>query len=179
MTNYILLHGSGTGPDMWFPWLKTELEKTGNLVWLPTIPGFTEPDLKTSLPFLIDSKKINSESVVICHSSSCPVMLSFLERVDIVIRQLVLVAPYFPMPGKKENSWQDKYDLEKIKTHIKEVVFVVSDNDPWGCTQNLVQPYFNVLGGTLVTIKGGGHFGSNTYKSPLYEFPLLLKLIDK
>lgn len=178
MTNYILLHGRGSGPDMWFPWLNTELLKTCLDVWMPILPDGENPDLQIQLPFLLQSGKINSDSIIICHSASCPLILSFLEKIDFAVKQVVFVAGWFPLPNApQEKIWQDKYDLPKIKPHSREFTFVVSDNDPWGCTEQLSKPYFDVLGGTLTIVKGAGHFGSNHFKAPLYEFPLLLKLI--
>lgn len=178
MTNYVLLHGSGSGPgEMWFPWLEKELKKTGNPIWQPHMPESEHPDLALQLPFLIDNTRINQDSTVICHSASCPLMLSFLEKTDVVIPKLILVAPYFPMATDVSKIHQQSYDLPTIKAHCKEFIFVVSDNDPWGCTDQLSRPYFDALGGIMVIVKGGGHFGSNHFKAPLYEFPLLLKLI--
>lgn len=165
---------------MWFPWLKTELEKTSQNVWLPILPDGQNPDLQKQLPFLLASGKINSDSVIICHSASCPLILSYLENIDFTVKQVILVAGWFPLPGEpKEKIWQDSYDLPKIKSHSREFTFVVSDNDPWGCNDKLSKPYFDVLGGIMVIVKNGGHFGSNHFKAPLYEFPLLLKLINK
>jgi predicted alpha/beta hydrolase family esterase len=176
--NYVLLHGSGPGPNMWFPWLKGELAKTNADVWTPRMPTSEHPDLSKQLPFLLQSGKITPDSVLVGHSASCPLILSVLENIDFIVPKIVLVAPYFPIPGDKTKIWQKRYDLPKIKSHCQEFVFVVSDNDPWGCNDRLSRPYFDALGGTMVIIQGGGHFGSNHWKQPLYEFPLLLKILS-
>lgn len=172
---FLLLHGTGSGPDMWFPWLKTELEKLGHSVSMPTLPDPENPILADQLAFLIHNKLITPETVIVGHSAACPLTLSYLEKSS--AKKAVFVAGYFPMQGQSEPIWQESYDLEKIKANCNEFLFVTSDDDPWGCTDALSRPYFDELGGTFVVIKGGGHFGSNSFKKPLYELPLLLKLL--
>lgn len=178
MSDYALLHGSG-GIDMWLPWLKQELEKQTTEIWMPTLPAEGESDLKLQLPFLLQSDKITPKTIIIGHSAACPLILSFLEKIDFTVEKVVLVAGYIkPLLGDTSDPiLQDQYDWEKIKRAAKEFVFVVSDNDPWGCDDKMNRPVFDQLGGTFVVVHNGGHFGSHTWKAPLYEFPLLLKLI--
>ncbi len=175
---YIILHGSGGGPDMWQPWLKGELEKLGHEVWMPHMPDSEKPDLLTQLPFLLNSGEITPDCIIIGHSAACPLILSVLEKIDFKIRKAVLVAGYYyPTDDDKSLIWQEKYDFPKIKASCQSFLFIASDDDPWGCTDVHSKPYAELLGGELLTIKGGGHFGSNTWKKPLYEFPLLLELL--
>ncbi len=172
--NLLLLHGIGDGPDMWLPWLKTELEKLGHTVSMPTLPDSDNPDLSKQLPFL-ESGLVTPDTIVVGHSSACPLILSLAERSH--IKRAIFVAGYFSMPGKTEAIWQEDYDFAAIKSNCSDFLFVVSDDDPWGCNDQLSRPYFDQLGGTFVVVKGGGHFGSNHFKKPLYELPLLLKLL--
>lgn len=178
MADYIVLHGSG-GIDMWIPWLEKELKSKASDVWVPTLPDPGEPDLKKQLPFLLESNKIGPESTIIGHSASCPLILSLLENLDITVKKVVLVAGYNKplINSVSDPILQDSYNWEKIKKAAKEFVFVVSDNDPWGCGEEMNRPIFEQVGGTFVIVHDGGHFGSNTFKKPLYEFPLLLGLI--
>lgn len=178
MNNYILLHGSGAGPDMWLPWLKKELEKIKSSVWMPILPDAENPDLKKQLPYLLSNGKFLPETVIVGHSAGCPLILSALEKITHPIKQAILVAGWYSHPGEIQAIWQEKYDWKKIKSKCNNFVFLVSDNDPWGCTDQLSRPIFDKLGGTLIIIKSGGHFGSNTFKQPLYEFPFLLRLIS-
>lgn len=77
----------------------------------------------------------------------------------------------------KEPILQASYDWDKIQQHANEFVFINSDNDPWGCDDKAGRKLQEHLGGRLIICKGQGHFGSDTYKQPYKEFPLLLKLI--
>lgn len=175
--NFIILHGTGSGPDMWLPWLEKELKKLSHQTWMPVLPDPENPDLEKQLPYLLSSSKINSETVLVGHSAACPLILSVLENIQVTVKQAALVAGYFRTPTEQEPIWQENYNFEKIKSHCQRFNFIVSDNDPWGCNDQMSRPYFDELGGEMIIVKNGGHFGSNSFKQPLYEFPLLLKLI--
>jgi len=179
MKNALILHGtSGTPNDFWFPWLKIELEKKGYTTSVPQLPNADNPDLKVWLPFILDNFKINAETVIIGHSSGCPLILSILENTVVKIKQVVLVAGFIePLNGELKAILQENYDWAKIKSHAEEFVFFNSDNDPWGCDDTMGRRMFDSLGGTLI-IRHDGHFGSIKYDQPYREFPLLSKLIN-
>jgi len=50
-------------------------------------------------------------------------------------QQAILIAGYsYRLPGEdKDPVLQDSYDWDKIKEHVKDIVFINSANDPWGC----------------------------------------------
>jgi predicted alpha/beta hydrolase family esterase len=73
---------------------------------------------------------------------------------------------------------QEKYNWEKIKSHVKDIIFINSDNDPWGCNDAEGRFMFDLLGGTLIIKHGEGHMGSDMFHQPYKEFPLLVKLIE-
>lgn len=176
---YVLLHGSGEGPDMWLPWLKKELEKAGHEVWMPTMPDPEKPDIQKQLPFLLNSGEIIPSSILVGHSAACPVILGLLQTIDFKISKAVLVAGYYSKTDDDvSKSWPEKYEFEKIKKSCNDFLFIASDDDPWGCTDAHSRPYFDELGGLLVTVKNGGHFGSDTFEKPLYKFGLLLDLLN-
>ncbi len=162
---------------MWQPWLKKELEKAGHSVWMPRMPDSENPDIKKQLPFLIKSKEITRSCVMVGHSAACPVILGLLQTVDFKIAKAVLVAGYYHRTDEDiSKSWPKSYNFSLIKDHCDDFLFIASDDDPWGCNDAHSRPYFEKLGGTMIIIKGAGHFGSMTFKKPLYKFPLLLKL---
>ena len=65
----------------------------------------------------------------------------------------------------------------KIKSNVKDIIFINSDNDPWGCDDKEGYYMFENIGGTLIVRHGEGHMGSNDFNQPYKEFPLLEKLI--
>lgn len=180
MKNAIILQGAGeTTESFWLPWFKKELEKIGYKVWLPQLPDNNDPQLKKNLPFVLDNGKFTKETIIIGHSAGCPLILSVLENLNVQIKQAILVAGFcFPIPGENAANkiLQKEYHWNKIKVHVKDIIFINSVNDPWGCNDKQGRKMFDNLGGTLI-VNNEGHMGSDTFKQPYKEFPFLLKLI--
>jgi predicted alpha/beta hydrolase family esterase len=106
-------------------------------------------------------------------------LLSILENVQAVLPQAIFVAGYsMRLPNEeKDPILQESYDWQKIKDHVKDIVFINSVNDPWGCNAEQGRIMFDRLGGTQI-IKNDGHFGSASFKQPYPTFELLNKLIS-
>lgn len=181
MKNVVILHGTGETPEyMWLPWVKKELEKKGYTVSIPQLPDTDHPDLKNWLPVAL-KETYNEETILIGHSAGGPLQLSVLENINVKIRQAILVAGYARQKGEfkqKELILQEQYNWEKIADHVDDIIFINSDNDPWGCT-DVEGRYMldNVGKGKLIVMKGEGHMGSVKYNQIYNEFPLLLELI--
>lgn len=128
--------------------------------------------------YLKAEHKFDNDTVIIGHSACGPLLLSILEGVDVVLPQAILVAGYsLRLPGEeKDPVLQDAYDWEKIKANVKDIPFINSVNDPWGCNAEQGRIMFDRLGGTQI-IKNDGHFGSTSYNQPYPEFPLLERLV--
>ncbi len=178
MKNAIILHGTGGAPDhYWFPWLKSELEKKGYKVNVPQLPNTNSPDIKVSLPFALENLHFDEQTILIGHSSGSALILSILENIDVRIKQAILVAGFYKQLGEmKTPILQDNYNWEKIKNHCSDLVFINSDNDPWGCDDEMGREMQEKLGGRLIVLHEG-HMGSTSYNQPYREFPLLLDLI--
>lgn len=184
MRNAIILQGAGeTQKSYWLPYLKKGLEEKGYKVWLPQLPENDNPKLEKTLPFILKNGKINPETVMIGHSAGVPFTLSVLEKIKTKIKLAVMVAGLSePSTNDPEiTAWQkaflqESYNWEEIKAHCGEFVFINAVNDPWGCNEKQGRKMFDKLGGTLI-INKEGHMGSDSFKQPYKEFPLLLKLI--
>src|SRR3990167_9504828 len=122
MKNVVILHGtSETKESFWFPWLTKELEKRGYAVSLPPLPNPDTPDLKDWLPTAL-KENYTSKTVLV--------------NIDVKIKQAIIVAGYARPKGKDkepEKILQNSYDWQKIKNNVEEIIFINSDNDPWGC----------------------------------------------
>ncbi len=181
MRNAIILHGQSATPDqLWYPWIKKRLEEKGWSVWVPQLPQADLPDLKRQLPFVLKNGFFTDETVIVGHSSGGTLILSILNKINIKIKRAILVAG-FMTPLKEDNKYiiEKKYDVKKIGTNVEDLIFINSDNDPWGCDDKQGRIMFDKFGGTLIIRHGEGHMGSNAMKQPYKEFPLLLKLIDE
>jgi uncharacterized protein len=190
MKNAILLHGSSSTPkSFWLPSIEKFLEKKGYIVWAPQLPKPESPDLKIQLPFVLKNVDFDKETIIIGHSAGCPLILSILENIDVKIKKAILVAGYARRLNKmKEKSLkkleeqaepilQKKYNWKKIKNSVEKIIFINSDNDPWGCNDKEGEYMFKHLGGELIIQHGEGHMGSEKFKQPYKEFLLLEKLL--
>lgn len=81
-----------------------------------------------------------------------------------------------PEGEERDPVLQASYDWEKIRRNVKEIYFVNSINDPWGCDDKQGRIMFDHLGGTQL-VRDEGHFGSGTYNQPYPTFELLDRLI--
>ncbi len=179
MKTVIIFHGTGGSPDSyWIPYIKQNLEQRGYEVIAPQLPNTDNPNLKDSLEAAL-RLPYDYDTILIGHSSGAALILSVLEHIDVKIKQAVLVAGFFqPLnPPEPELMVQDSYDWEKIKSRCGKLIFINSDNDPWGCTDKVGEAMKEKLGGELIVPKGEGHMGSTTFNQPYREFPLLLELI--
>lgn len=126
---------------------------------------------------MLTNGKFFEETIIIGHSTEASLILSILENIDKKIKQAILVSGYAqPLPEKEGLKREGKFNWSVIREHLQDIIFINSDNDPWGCDDKQGRIMFDNLGGTLI-IKHEGHMGSTTYNQPYREFPLLLKLI--
>lgn len=182
MKNAILLHGIAETPkSFWLPYVKRELEKKGYEVWAPHLPNSDNPNIKKMLPFVLNYGQFTKNTVIIARSAGCPLTLSILENIKTPIKQAILVAGFatpLPVKGAATKILQKKYDWTKIRQQVKDIIFINSDNDPWGCDDKQGKYMLDRLGGKLIIAKGEGHMGSDTFKQPYKKFPFLIKLVD-
>ena len=180
MKNAIILHGTGCNPrSYWIPYIKKYLEKNGYDVWVPQLPDSENPDLKKQLPFILANGKFNKDTILIGHSAGGPLAISVLEHISVKINKAILVAGYARIKGSKkpEKILQKEYDWNKVKTNVKDMIFINSDNDPWGCNDVEGRYMLDNIGGILIMPYGEGHMGSDSFKQPYKEFPLLKRLL--
>ena len=182
MKTAIILHGTSCTPDsFWQPSIKKFLQKHGYQVWVPALPNADRPDLKTWLPFVLTGGQFTRDTILIGHSSGGPLVLSVLENIEVTIHKAILVAGYARPKGKKkapEAILQKSYNWSKIKSYVKDLIFINSDNDPWGCNDQEGLYMWRHLGGTLILREGEGHMGSDSFHQPYKQFPLLEKLLE-
>lgn len=180
MKNAIILHGTGDRNDMfWFPYIEQFLREKGYAVWLPQLPNADRPNLADWLPFVLDNGRFSPETILIGHSAGAQLIPSILEQLEKPIKQAILVSGYAtPLRKTAESDDVGSFEWEKIKNKYQQIIFINSDNDPWGCDDKQGRILLDHLGGILVIPKGEGHIGSQTHNQPYKEFPLLAKLLD-
>lgn len=182
-----LLHGTG-GSDkdyFWFSDTKKHLESKGYEVWWPLLPNTDKPELVETRNFIEDDSEHfnwNEDTIIIAHSSACPLILHLLQYFKTPVKQVILVSGFYQSiddEGFSELMLQkEEYDWKAIKQAAKEIILINSDNDPWGCNDEQAKPVAQKLKAPLIVATGQGHMGSGTYNQPYKKFSLLKRLIN-
>lgn len=180
MKNAIILHAMDDSPENhWYPWLKSQLGQKGYEVWVPQLPEADNPSIDVWVPYILKNGKFTEDTVIIGHSAGAAVILSLLEELKVKINQAILVAGFPFYPGG-DPIVKPFYDWEKIKSNAGEMIFINSDNDPFGHNDvkgRIMLEMLNMDGGIQIIMKGQGHMGTDQFNQPYKGFPLLLRLI--
>lgn len=173
----ILFHGTNAHPDViWYPWLRKRLAERGYAVEAPHYPGLNVEPIATFLPKVLAAHTFDEDTVLIGHSGGAALLLALLEHIDVAVHQAVLVAGYSTRPNTAEEPvLQDAYDWAAIRAHARDLYFVNSVGDPYGCDDKQGRAMFERLGGTQI-VRDEGHFGD--VGQPFETFDLLDRLID-
>lgn len=184
MKTAILLHGTG-GSDkdyFWFTDTKQYLENNGYNVWWPILPNTEKPELVETRNYVEQNlPAIDEQTIIIGHSSACPLILHLLQYFKASVKQVVLVGGFYQSlndDGYSDLMLPESFDWAEIKTKASNFLLINSDNDPWGCHDQQARPAAIELGATLVVATGQGHMGSSSYNQPYREFELLKRLLQ-
>lgn len=174
--NAVIFHGTGGNPEIcWYPWLGRRLAERGYAVEIPHYPGLNAEPIADFLPRVLAGHAFDEQTVLIGHSGGAALLLALLEHLDTTVAQAVLVAGYSTRPNASEEPvLQDAYDWAAIKAHVRDLYFINSPRDPYGCDAEQGRAMFDRLGGTQI-VHDGGHFGD--YGRPYETFELLDRLI--
>jgi uncharacterized protein len=179
--NILIFHGTGGHPsENWFPWLKSELEKEGQKVFVPQFPHPKDHPLPDWLEVLKDYEKhINEDSILIGHSLGGLFLLRVLERLRHPIRAAFFVAA--PVGVKPIRFYDSDYKFSgfdfnwpEIKTKAQDFKVYHSDNDPYVSLGN-GEELASQLGVSLTFIPKAGHLNA---ESGYTKLELLLKDVD-
>ena len=174
--NAIIFHGTGGHPqNCWYPWLGARLAARGYAVEIPHYPGLNREPIEAFLPTVLASHAFHEGTVLVGHSGGAALLLALLEHVDTQVAQAILVAGYATPPNTAEEPvLQETYDWETLKAHVRDLCFVNSVRDPYGCDAAQGRSMFDRLGGTQI-VRDEGHFGD--IDDPYPSFELLDRLI--
>jgi hypothetical protein len=172
----IIFHGTNANPDVaWLPWLHERLTGRGYSVEVPHYPGLNVEPVATFLPTVLAGHTFDADTVLVGHSGGAALLLALLEHLDVTVSQAILVAGYSTQPNTSDEPvLQADYDWAAIKAHVRDLYFINSVVDPYGCDDKQGRAMFDRLGGTQI-VRDDGHFGD--YGQPFDTFELLDKLI--
>jgi hypothetical protein len=138
MTNVFVIHGIGGSPgENWFPWLKTELEKLGCRVFVPSFPDSENPKLESWLDAFEKYKPHLENSVVVGHSLGVAFLLSMIERLDKPVKAAFFVAGFAsPLNNPEFDEFIEtfvgkQFEWAKIRRNCRKFYVINSDNDPY------------------------------------------------
>jgi predicted alpha/beta hydrolase family esterase len=172
----IIFHGTGGHPDYcWCGWLGARLQARGYAVEIPHYPSLNREPIEAFLPKVLDNHVFDEATVLVGHSGGAALLLSLLEHLETPVAQAILVAGYSTQPNMDEEPvLQDSYDWAKIRARVRDLYFINSVRDPYGCDAGQGRAMFDRLGGTQI-IRNEGHFGD--VDDPYPTFELLDRLI--
>jgi predicted alpha/beta hydrolase family esterase len=172
----IIFHGTGGDPaNCWYPWLGARLEARGYAVETPHYPGLNRDPIETFLPAVLARHTLTEDTVLIGHSGGAALLLAILQHAGTPVSQAILVAGYATRPNASEEPvLQETYDWAAIRANARDLVFVNSVRDPYGCDASQGRFMFDRLGGTQI-VRDEGHFGD--VDDPYPTFELLDRLI--
>ena len=174
--NAIIFHGTGADPQTaWYPWLGSQLSGRGYAIAIPHYPGMNVEPVATLLPKALADHDFDENTVLVGHSGGAAFLLALLQHIDATVAQAILVAGYCTQPNTEDEPvLQDTYDWAAIKAHVRDLYFINSVEDPYGCDAGQGRAMFDRLGGTQI-IRNEGHFGD--YGQPFPTFELVDRLI--
>lgn len=173
----IIFHGTGANPEVvWLPWLRRRLSERGYAVEVPHLPDLNVEPIATFLPKVLANHTFDEDTVLVGHSGGAALLLAILEHIDTPVDQAILVAGYCTPPDDSDEPvLQDSYDWAAIRAHVRDLYFINSVEDPYGCDATQGRAMFDRLGGTQI-VRDDGHFGD--IDQPYESFELLDRLID-
>jgi predicted alpha/beta hydrolase family esterase len=174
----VILHGTkGSASGNWYAWLKTELEKKGAQV---SVPSFPTPDgqslLSWSNAFTEQVGKIDKQTVLVGHSAGAVFALRLLEKTQTPIRWLTLVSPFVGILGIPDydrlNSTflEEPIDWSRVLKNAGGHSLYFGDADPYVPIEQS-QHVASSLHLRPHIISGGGHLNE---ESGFRTFPALL-----
>lgn len=194
---FILFHGAfGNSSENWLPWLKRELEKLDQTVFVPQFPvddwdevtqkGLSvKPKHQNLYNWLREFEKLQKKldpKQKICfvgHSLACVLMLHVIDKFNLSLSGGIFVSPFLE---KLNRLWQidhanasfykTDFNFERLKKQIGGSYVVYSDNDPYVATSYPIQ-FAEKLESKRILVKNAKHFNG---EAGFTEFPLILDL---
>ncbi|MEK7166221.1 MAG: alpha/beta hydrolase [Patescibacteria group bacterium] len=191
MKNLLILHGSYGNPHKnWYQYVGIKAQEKGYVVNIPQLHHIDELDLDKIFQFLLEQNFINSETVIIGHSSGAAYILGILQRLpkDSVIQKAILVAGFVDahltkrlfqeVPQKHYfKLFPKRWNWRKIRQNCRKFIIIHSTNDPY-IQMRHAKTLQEKLDGKLVIIDGGQHFSVNSGGERFKKFPDILQYLE-
>lgn len=168
MKNFFIIHGSfGNSNEHYFPWLKNQLEKQGEVVCLDFPVGVNYQCYENWSKTLDKYKdKINCETIFIARSIGPVFSIKYIIENNLYIDKLISVSgfnKYSVDAGDydKVNASMFVDDLKLFKNHCNKTVCIISENDPY-VKSDALKDFAEQISNITINIKDGGHFNTDS-----------------
>jgi len=139
-----IIHGwDGYPEEGIFPWLKTELQNRGFMVFNPSMPDPLKPQIETWVQYLKEQVGVPDENTILFgHSIGAQTILRYLESLpkDTKIGGAIFLAGWINLTDEAYETEEDagivrpwletQLNWDKIKSHSNKFIGIFSDNDP-------------------------------------------------
>lgn len=181
-----IIHGWGGNPhEAWLPWLKTELEKEGFVVEVPTMPQTNEPTIAVWVEYLAKTVgEPDNDTYFVGHSIGCQAIMRYLATLeDTKVGGCVFVAGWFKLENM-EDATEEKIaepwlttpiDFAKVRAATPNITVILSDNEPYGAVAENKELFEKALGATVHVEHNKGHFSED---NGITELPEALEAIQ-
>jgi uncharacterized protein len=177
-TNFLIVHDAGNNPEgNWFPWLRRELQKYGN-VFLPHFPTPDGQNLAAWLAVADDALKNISpqNAILIGHSSGALLVLRMAEKTRQPFKAVYAVCPFAKdlnnpvFDPLNESFIRPEFDWNAVKHGAGKIICYAGDNDPY-VPLAYSQHVAAAVHAEFIVLKNAGHINA---ESGYHQFPELL-----
>ncbi len=175
----ILLHGNGgsSAKEIWFPYIKRELETLSIEVIARDFPDAYIAREKFWLPFLKNELHADDQSILIGHSSGAVAAMRFAEK-NKIFGSVLVGACYTDLGDavERESGYFNRpWDWESIKKNQNWIIQFASIDDPYIPVEE-ARVVHKQLDTQYYESTDRGHFGGDINMT---EFPELLEALKK
>jgi uncharacterized protein len=184
MKRIYLIHRWDANPASdWYTWLKKQLEEKGFEIIIPKMPNTAEPKINAWISAIEKIiKNQDNDIYFIGHSIGCQAIMRYLEKTNINIAGTIFVAGWFKLDNLENSEvksiakpWMETpINFNKIKKQIKELIVILSDNEPYNFVEENSKKFKQELNAKIIIEKGNGHF---TEDDGITELPIVLEKI--
>lgn len=161
--------------DNWYGWLKAELTKKGYQTHFIDLPEMRKdvPDMGKMITQIESFGFIDKYTTLIGHSLGCLLAMRLAEKY--VIEKMILASgwDFDDLTEEHKTFWANKIDHAKIKSHVRKIYVIHSDNDPY-ITKITAEDMSKRLGAEFILVPNGGHLNA---KSGITKLPQILNIL--
>ncbi len=187
-----IFHGyGGNKPSSWLSWLNTKLIDKGFKTIYPSFPHMGSSKIQDwEKEFTKYCDLIHEPISIVGHSAGTTFAFNLAQKSDIKIDKLILVCPLNDIDGAEHdrpgseseatfirNFVHQHFNFDIIKAKVKDIVFILSDNDPNVPYKETLEYFRNIFPtAKFITLENYGHINE---KSGITELPEILVELTK